>query len=72
MKTDALSAAQKMAIAMDLHDAGLALMRQKQVRDGIADSRRNPDRLFRQWLLRRDDPVPGDVSGPIRIRRLQP
>ncbi|MDZ4199547.1 MAG: hypothetical protein U1E27_09710 [Kiritimatiellia bacterium] len=57
---------------MNLHEAGLALMRQKQRREGMADSSEDQDDLFRQWLLRRDDPIPGDVSGPIRIRRLQP
>lgn len=58
-----------MITAMDLHETGKALMYQKIVRENPGASAEAIDEMWRDWLFRRKDVIPGDVSGPVRIRR---
>lgn len=64
--------AEKMAVAMELHETGVALMRQKMMRESGAPSAAAAQGDLRQWLLRKNDPIPGDVAGPVRIRFRRP
>jgi hypothetical protein len=63
-----LTAQQKAALTASLVDAGIALMRQNLRRAHPAATDAEIDDLLRSWLGRRADPIPGDVSGPVRVR----
>lgn len=58
----------RMATAAELHVCGLAMMRQRLAREGRDLLPEVIERKFHRWLFREDDPVPGDVAGPIRTR----
>ncbi len=58
--------------AADLMEAGFALMRQNLRRRHPADSEAEIEARFRAWKFREEDPIPGDVSGPVRVRRPTP
>jgi hypothetical protein len=58
----------KGAIIADLMAGGIDLMRQNLRRTHPDASDREIDSLLRDWLHRRQDPVPGDVAGPVRVR----
>ena len=61
---------QNMAVALQLHEAGLAMMRQTISRACAANPALDPE--WRRWLYRETDPIPGDVDGPVRIRPYRP
>lgn len=60
------------ATAAVLAEAGIAMMRQNIVRTHPALNARQVDALLLRWLSRADDPIPGDVSGAVRIRERVP
>lgn len=62
----------QMAVAMQLHEAGIALMRQNLRRRFADVSEAEIDLKLQHWLTRQDDPIPGDVAGPVRIRKSVP
>ncbi len=67
-----LSSKQKGMITAELWEAGVAMMKQSLIRK---HGGRNPEAAqkdFDDWLYRRNDPIPGDVGGPVRIRRSKP
>lgn len=51
-----------------LVDAGMALMRQNLRRRHARESEREISARFERWLCRQDEPIPGDVAGPVRVR----
>ena len=53
----------------NLIDAGIALMRQNIMRRHPGESDAEIDTLLSAWMRRTDDPVPGDTSGSVRIRK---
>ncbi len=55
-----------------LMDSGIALMRQNIRRRHPESPEEEVDALLRAWLCRADDPVPGDISGSIRVRERRP
>ena len=61
-----------MAVAMELHTAGLAMMRQTISRTCAANPALDPNKEWRRWLYRETDPIPGDVDGPVRVRPYRP
>ena len=58
----------KAATTNVLVDAGIALIRQNIRRRHPAASEAEMDAWMREWLYRADDPMPGDVSGAVRVR----
>lgn len=64
--------AHKMALALDLHQTGIALMRHKLLREPSNRPEEHADERFRRWLRRKDDKLPGDVAGPVRVRSSHP
>ena len=63
---------QKMALAITLHETGIALMRQKLLREPGDAGAGTPEERLKRWLWRRDDNIPGDVAGPVRVRPTHP
>ena len=57
---------EKWAATEALHEAGIAMMRQKFLRENAGDPALAETRFLR-WLLREDDPIPGDVAGSVRV-----
>jgi hypothetical protein len=52
-----------------LMDAGIALMRQNIRRRHPDEGEVQIDARLGAWLRRADDPVPGDTSGWVRVRK---
>ncbi len=52
-----------------LMEAGIALMRQNLRRRHPSATDPEIDALLQDWLHRKDDPIPGDVAGKVRIQR---
>ncbi len=69
---DALVVQKKMALAVELHEAGLAMMRQTIRRACATNPEMDSDAEWRRWLYRETEPIPGDVDGPIRVRLQHP
>ena len=70
--SNAMSTARKGLLVAEFFDIGVAMMEQK-IRNKYGNS--NPTeqrRELREWLYRAHDDVPGDVSGPVRIRYRAP
>ncbi len=63
-----ISVRQNLAVAVELHEAGLAMMRQTIARTCAANPALDLDTEWRRWLYRETDAIPGDVDGPVRIR----
>ena len=55
-------------ILANLMDAGIDLMRQNIRRRHPGMAAEKVDILLGEWLRRSDDPIPGDVSGKVRVR----
>jgi len=53
-----------------LMEAGIELMRQNIKRSNPALPHEQREELLSSWLWRTDDPIPGDVSGHVRIREM--
>ena len=51
-----------------LMEAGIVLMRENLRRRHPTATAAQVDVILRSWLYREDDPIPGDTSGPVRIR----
>ena len=52
----------------NLMDAGIVLMRENLRRRHPAATVDQVNILLGSWLCRQDDPIPGDTSGPVRVR----
>jgi len=63
-------AIQKFAVTVALAESGIALMRQNLRRRNGQMSDVEIDRELQAWLERREDAIPGDVAGPVRIRSI--
>lgn len=63
-----MSSEQKGMLTAELWEAGVAMMRQAFVRKNNGQLSA-AQREFEDWLYRKADPIPGDVAGPVRIRR---
>ena len=66
--TTELTVAEKASLTYALFRAGLALMEQNCIRKHGSSNHDAAAREYQAWLHRKDDPVPGDVAGPVRIR----
>jgi hypothetical protein len=55
-----------------LMEAGIELMRENLKRRHPAETGEKINALLGAWLHRQDDPIPGDISGSVRIRRQVP
>ncbi len=53
-----------------LMDAGIVLMRENLRRRHPTATATQVNLLLGSWLCRQDDPIPGDTSGPVRVRVL--
>ena len=60
---------QNLNIAITLHETGKAMAYQKIVRDHPGASASRIDSVWQDWLYRKKDVIPGDLSGPVRIRK---
>ncbi len=66
--SDELSSAQKGILAADFFEIGVAMMKQKLRMKYGHSNPSDQQRELQEWLYRKHDEVPGDISGPIRIR----
>jgi hypothetical protein len=57
-----------MSVAMQLHEAGVQMMRQNIARRLPNAGSTTLNAEVRRWLRREGDAIPGDVDGPVRIR----
>ena len=55
-----------------LMDDGIALMRENIRRSHPQANVAQIDALLNSWLCRKQDPIVGDTSGPVRIRERAP
>ena len=60
------------ATAALLMEAGIALMRQNIARRHPRAGAREVDARLGAWLCRAGDRIPGDTSGPVRVRERNP
>lgn len=58
--------ADRLRVALELADAGIALMRQNLCRAHPAASDEELDRLLSDWIEQRPGALRGDCPGPIR------
>ena len=54
-----------------LMNAGIELMRQNIRRANPSMSHEQAEELLLAWLWRKDDPVPGDAAGNVRVREMK-
>ena len=66
---DVLSYKQRARITADLFEAGVQIMRNNLRRRYPNAGDTEIGRMLLDWLRRKDDPIPGDVAGPVRVRR---
>lgn len=64
-----LSSEEKGLVTADLCEAGIAMMKQSLVRRHSEDDAETVQWEFENWLYRKSDPVPGDVSGDVCVRQ---
>lgn len=67
-----LSSEVKGLITADLCEVGIAMMKQSLMRRHSEDDAETVQREFENWLYRKSDPVPGDVSGDVSVRQHTP
>ena len=60
----------RMRVAFDLYEAAEAIMRQNLRRRFPGESEEQIEQRVRTWLGSRPGAEIGDVSGPVRVRRL--
>lgn len=66
---DKFEAQARMREMIRLHNAGVAIMKQNIRRRMPNASEEEIEEEFRRWYHRLDDPIPGDVAGPVRVRK---
>ena len=66
--TDPVKVRENAAATAALIEAGIAMMRQNLRRNHPGEDDAEIESLLRRWLYRMDDPIPGDVAGPVRVR----
>jgi hypothetical protein len=59
---------EKFTVTGVLHEAGIAMMRQRFKRE-FPDNPSRAEAAFRRWLYREDDAIPGDVAGSVRVSK---
>jgi hypothetical protein len=64
------SALRKGVVTAELMAGGIDLMRQNLRRRHPSASKLEIEALLHAWLHREHEPVPGDVSGRVRVRSL--
>jgi Rv0078B-related antitoxin len=55
-----------------LMEAGIAMMRENLQRRYPTANAHRINTLLGDWLYRKDDPLPGDTAGQVRIRKQAP
>jgi hypothetical protein len=67
-KSDALTEAERLRVAIELHELGVSLMRTRLQREHPAASDSEIDAMVRKWLSTRPGAEHGDAVGrPIRL-----